>query len=129
MRLDTCALGQSYVWDESGICDLDWGDSGLRIVVEFWMRSDPTNRHYVEYYWHGVTRHRVLEESDLEHYWGEGSYEKGKFLFEVISGGWISHANSERINIWCGREWFIYTSNMSATVISPTEPLIRELGQ
>lgn len=127
MRLETRSIGPSYVWDESEISELNWGDSGLRIVVEFWSRADPTARRYIEYFWSGLTRHRVLEESDLENYWNDSTYEKGKLLFEVLSGGWLSHAKSERINIWCGREWLVYTSNMSATVIASAEPLVREL--
>lgn len=126
MRLETRSLGSFYSWDESDISDLNWSNNGLRIVVEYWSRTDPTIRQHIEYCWPEVTRHRVLEESDLEHYWEGGNYEKGKFLFEVLSGGWLSNAKSENINIWCGREWFIYTSNMSATVIASSEPLVRE---
>ena len=127
MRLETKSHGESYISDESNICDLNWGSSGLRIVVEFWKRSDPANRRFIEYYWHGFTRHRVLEESDLAHYWDDGNFENDKFLYEVISGGWISNAPVEKINLWCGREWFVYTSNMSATIIASNEPLVREL--
>jgi hypothetical protein len=127
MRLETKPMGTSYTWDESNISDLNWGESGLRIVVEFWSRTDPSDRRCIEYYWHGATRHRVLEESDLAHYWDNASYEKGHLLFQVLSGGWLSHANQENINIWFGQEWFLYTSNWSATVISSGEPVIREL--
>lgn len=127
MYLESNPIGETYDWDESDITELNWLESGLKVVVSFWKRENSVERRHIEYFWKGHTIHRVLEESNLEHYWENGIYQKGVFLFEVLAGGWISNAKSERINIWCGREWFLYTSNMSATVISTNEPLITEL--
>ena len=127
------SLGESYSYDESNICDLSSGSGGLRLVVEFWNRGkNPPKEKRIEFIFEGDFRHRELEEVDLVPYWESKEFTSGYVLYEIQSGGWLSYdAVGEQLLSWardCGlREWFICTSNYSATVLCKKEPTIRVL--
>jgi hypothetical protein len=148
MTIQAKPFGESYRTDEyneSDISDLNWGQHGLRFVVELWNRElwrkdallkwdreGKFRKKYVEIYFQNFSRYRVLEEVDLAPYWKSKEFANGHIVHEILSGGWISHdATGEQLLGYattCGaREWFISTSNWSAFVLSKNEPLVRGL--
>ena len=132
MRLETRPVGSTYAYEESTVSDLNWGSSGLRLVVEYWNRTDSADRRFVEYYFDGAARFRLLEEIDLVNFWSRGVHASGHLLFEVLAGGWLTFdASGERLFTFLTKagtqEWIIYTSNWSASVISSGLPRIRDL--
>ena len=126
-------FGESYRYDESNISNLSSGFDGLRIVVEFWNRDKKdSERKAVEVFFKGYSRHREFEEVDLVPYRESNEFSGGNLIYEITSGGWLSYdAAGEQLLSWvsaCGlREWFVCTSNYSATVLCKNEPTIKVL--
>jgi len=95
-------------------------------------REGKFRKKYVEVFFQNFSRYRVSEEIDLASYWESKEFANGHIVYEILSGGWISHDTTGE-QLWeyataCGaREWFVSTSNWSAFVLSKKEPLVREL--
>jgi hypothetical protein len=124
-------LGESYSYDESDIYDLTSGSNGLRLAVKFWNHSKkPSEEKLVEFLFEGYSRHRELDEIDLVVYWESKEFSGGFVLYEILSGGWLSYdAIGEQLLSYVTtiglREWFICTSNCSATVLCKNAPTIK----
>jgi hypothetical protein len=128
MRLEVRPAGPEVRWIEADIEHLQFGDGGLRIIVVY--AREFGKRGKVEIAFFGRTRHRVLEEVDLAAYWSGSSFASSHLVFEVISGGWLSHdAQGEAVLSVAAvepgaREWLVRTSNFSASVVSAAMPQV-----
>ena len=114
----------------SDISELDFSNSGLRIVVITSPRGSLQHL-WLEYYFPRVRGFRLLEEIDLMRYWETNQFSSDHHLFEITFGGWLDQESQLpgmiEHSIGARREWFIRTTNGSANVISGEQPLIREL--
>jgi len=131
MDLQVKSFGAEYFFEEeNNIEEIFYSYSGLRIVIE--TKKSKFVPVLLEVFFRYVNGFRCLDEGDLIAYWESGKFQSLHHVYEIYSGGW---SNGEVIESGIlsvsssvqPREWFIATTNKCITVLSSSEPMLREL--
>jgi hypothetical protein len=130
MNFEVKPFGSEYFFEEeSNVEELFYTYSGLRIIIETQKRKFVPV--VLEVYFRYVNAFRCLDEGDLSAYRESGKFKTPHHIFEIHSGGW---SNGELLESGIlsvsssvsAPEWFIKTTNKCVTVLSGSEPLLRE---
>ena len=133
MNLEVKTFGNEYFFDdeeESNIEELFYSYSGLRIIVK--TKKGKFVPVLLEIFFRYVNSFRCLDEGDLIAYWESDKFQSQHHIYRIFSGGW---SNGELLQSGIlsvassiePQEWFIETSNLCLTVLSGSEPQLREL--
>jgi hypothetical protein len=66
-----------------------------QLTISAWVERKPLEDHAIQVIFQRLHGFRVLDERDLVSFWKEGTgFEKGAWLYEVDSGGWLELESS-----------------------------------
>ena len=126
-------FGEKYTieFGTSNLFSLNLSGPHLRVVL-YTNRPEDHKSRYLELLFERYSGFWVLDESDVSHYFENPVATSGYHLYKVTSGGWTEPSvRVESMFLSSGLEghaieWFIPTSNDCITVISNSEPKVRE---